>query len=66
VIIMAGILGSAAYALVLLPLVPSLVGSHPALLEILRGSMTAIVTMGALARTGDASLWVALCAGIRR
>ena len=61
---MAGILGSAAYALVLLPLVPSLVGSHPALLEILRGSMTAIVTMGALARTGDASLWVALCAGI--
>jgi membrane-associated protein len=64
VIIMAGILGSAAYALVLLPLVPSLVGSHPALLEILRGSMTAIVTMGALARTGDASLFVALCAGI--
>jgi membrane protein DedA with SNARE-associated domain len=63
-IIMAGILGSAAYALVLLPLVPSLVGSHPALLEMLRGSMTAIVTMGALARTGDASLWVALCAGI--
>jgi membrane-associated protein len=64
VIIMAGILGSAAYALVLLPLVPSLVGSHPALLEMLRGSMTAIVTMGALARTGDASLFVALCAGI--
>ena len=61
---MAGILGSAAYALVLLPLVPSLVGSHPALLEMLRGSMTAIVTMGALARTGDASLFVALCAGI--
>jgi membrane protein DedA with SNARE-associated domain len=64
VIIMAAILGSAAYALVLLPLVPSLVGSHPALLELLRGSMTAIVTMGALARTGDASLFVALCAGI--
>ena len=64
VIIMAGILGSAAYALVLLPLVPSMVGSHPALLELLRGSMVAIVTMGALARTGDASLFVALCAGI--
>jgi membrane-associated protein len=64
VIIMTGILGSAAYALVLLPLVPSLVGSHPALLELLRGSMTAIVTMGALVRTGHAALPVALLAGI--
>jgi membrane-associated protein len=64
VIILAAIGASALYALILLPLVPSLVGSHPALLEILRGSMTSIVTMGALARTGDASLVVALCAGI--
>jgi LPXTG-motif cell wall-anchored protein len=47
-----------------LPLVPSLVGSHPALLELLRGSATAIVTMGALARTGEANLWVAVLAGI--
>ncbi|MGZ4312255.1 MAG: DedA family protein, partial [Solirubrobacteraceae bacterium] len=46
------------------PLVPSLVGSHPALLELLKGSTVAIVTMGALARTGDASLFVALAAGI--
>jgi membrane-associated protein len=63
-IIMAGIAASALYGLVLLPLVPSLVGSHPALLELLRGSMTSIVTMGALARTGHAALVVALCSGI--
>ncbi|MGZ4200733.1 MAG: DedA family protein [Thermoleophilaceae bacterium] len=64
IVIMAGIAASGLYALLLLPLVPSLVGSHPALLELLKGSTVAIVTMGALARTGDASLFVALAAGI--
>jgi membrane-associated protein len=63
-IIVAGITASGLYALILLPLVPSLVGSHPALLELLRGSTTSIVTMGALARTGHADLIVALCSGI--
>jgi membrane-associated protein len=63
-IIISGIVASGLYALILLPLVPSLVGSHPALLELLRGSATAIVTMGALARTGEANLWVAVLAGI--
>jgi membrane-associated protein len=63
-IILAGIVASGLYALILLPLVPSLVGSHPALLELLRGSATAIVTMGALARTGHADLVVAVVAGI--
>jgi membrane-associated protein len=64
VVILAGIAASGLYALILLPLVPSLVGSHPALLELLRGSTTAIVTMGALARTGHAALPVAILAGI--
>src|SRR5512140_148288 len=64
IVIMGGIAASGLYALLLLPLVPSLVGSHPALLELLKGSTVAIVTMGALARTGDASLFVALGAGI--
>jgi membrane-associated protein len=63
-IIVAGITASGLYALLLLPLVPSLVGSHPLLLELIRGSMTSIVTMGALARTGHADLVVALLASI--
>ena len=63
-IILGGIVASGLYALILLPLVPSLVGSHPALLELLRGSATAIVTMGALSRTGHADLFVAVLAGI--
>ena len=63
-IIIAGITASGLYALALLPLVPSLVGSHPALLELIKGSTTAIVTMGALARTGHADLLVALVAAI--
>ena len=63
-IILAGIMTSALYGLVLLPLVPSLVGTHPALLELLRGSTVSIVTMGALARTGHAALPVALLSAI--
>src|SRR5262249_60428776 len=64
IIILAGIVTSGLYALLLLPLVPSLVGSHPALLELIRGSTPAIVTMGALARTGHADLVVAVVAAI--
>ena len=63
-IIVAGIAASALYGLVLLPLVPSLVGTHPALLELLRGSTVSVVAMGALARTGHAALPVALCSAI--
>lgn len=64
VICMAGIVFSGAYGLLLLPAVPSLVGTHPLLLELFRGSMTSMVTMGALARIGQASLLVAVLAGI--
>ena len=64
VICLAGIGFSGLYGLLLLPAVPSLVGTHPVLLELLRGSMTSEVTMGALARTGHASLLVAVLAGI--
>jgi membrane protein DedA with SNARE-associated domain len=48
----------------LLPLVPSLVGSHPALLELLRGSITSMIAMGALARTGHSSLLLGVAAGV--
>jgi membrane protein DedA with SNARE-associated domain len=64
VILLAGISLSGIYALALLPLVPSLVGHHAVLLELLRGSTTAMVTMGALSRTGHASLLVAVLAAI--
>ena len=55
---------SGLYQLALLPLVPSLVASHPLLLAVVRGSSTAIVTLGALARTGHGSLAVAVLAGL--
>ena len=55
---------SGLYLLVLIPLTPALVGSHPVVLELLKGSMSAMITMGAMARVGDASLAVAVLAAI--
>jgi membrane protein DedA with SNARE-associated domain len=52
----------ALYAFVLLPAVPSLLGSDPVLLEALRGSTAAMVAGGAFARIGQASLLLALLA----
>lgn len=63
-ILLAGITLSGLYALALLPLTPALVGSHPVILELLKGSMSAMITMGAMARIGDASLVVAVVAAI--
>jgi membrane-associated protein len=63
-IVVAGIAFSAAYGLLLLPLVPSLIGSHPALLELLRGSISSMIAMGAMARTGHSSLLVGIAAGV--
>jgi membrane protein DedA with SNARE-associated domain len=50
------------YSLVLLPVAPSLLGRHPVLLELLRGSTPAMITGGAFARVGEASLLLALLA----
>jgi membrane protein DedA with SNARE-associated domain len=63
-LLLAGLAFSGLYALALLPAVPALVGSHPLLLEMLRGSMSSMITMGGLARIGEASLVVAVVAGI--
>jgi len=63
-VIIVGLVVSGLYALLLLPLTPALIGSHPLALELIRGSITSIITMGALARTGDASLTVAVLAAI--
>jgi membrane protein DedA with SNARE-associated domain len=50
------------YSLLLVPAVPSLLGSNPVLLEALRGSTAAMVAGGAFARIGQASLALALLA----
>jgi membrane-associated protein len=63
-IILAGIALSALVPLLLLPLVPALVTSHPALLELIRGSTASIINMGARARIGDASLVAAVLLGV--
>jgi membrane protein DedA with SNARE-associated domain len=57
-----GIAVKTAFALALLPLVPSLIGTDPVLLEALRGSTSAIVSGGAFARVGEASLVLAVLA----
>jgi len=51
-----GIAVKTVFALALLPLTPSLLGTHPVLLEALRGSTSAIASGGAFARVGEASL----------
>jgi membrane protein DedA with SNARE-associated domain len=61
---MGGIVFSGLYLLALLPLTPSLVYDHPVILELAKGSMSAMITMGAKARIGEASLLVAVLAAI--
>jgi membrane-associated protein len=58
----AGIAGKTVFALAVLPLVPSLLGTHPVLLEALRGSTSAMASGGAFARVGEASLVLAILA----
>jgi membrane-associated protein len=57
-----GIIAKSVFALALLPLVPSLLGTDPVLLEALRGSTTAMASGGAFARVGEASLVLAILA----
>ncbi len=59
---MAGIAFKTVLGLVLLPLSPSLLGTHPVLLEALRGSTSSLASGGAFARVGEASLVLALLA----
>jgi membrane-associated protein len=57
-----GITVKTVVALALLPLVPSLLGTDPVLLEALRGSTSAMASGGAFARVGEASLVLAVLA----
>ena len=59
-IIVGGIALAGIYSLVLLPLFPLLGSSHPALVELLRGSPASIVNMGARARIGETSFLLAV------
>lgn len=55
---------SGVYGLASLFLVGPWVGSHPLRLAAVKGSASAVVTLGASARAGHTSLWVALFAGL--
>ncbi|MEA2383983.1 MAG: rane-associated protein [Solirubrobacteraceae bacterium] len=63
-ILLGAIAVSGLIPLLLLPLVPALVSSHPALLELLRGSTASIINMGARARIGETSIVLAVLLGI--
>jgi membrane-associated protein len=63
-IIVVGIAVAGLYGLVMLPLVPLLGSSHPALLELLRGSTASIINMGARASVGQTSFALAVVLGI--
>lgn len=62
VLCLAGLAIAGLYSLITLPLAPSLLGTHPVLLELLRGSTPAMITAGAFARIGRASLALVLLA----
>src|SRR4051812_17729863 len=63
-VIVGAFIVSGIYSLALLPLVPALVASHPALLEALRGSTASVVNMGARARVGETSIVLAVFLGV--
>jgi len=59
-----GIVLSGVWYLAVIPLIPSLVGTHPVLLEALSGSLPSMVAAGAFAHVGRVSLIMALAAPI--
>jgi len=63
-VILSGFGAAFALQLAMWPLVPALVASHPALLELIRGSMASIINMGARARVGETSLALAAVLGV--
>jgi membrane-associated protein len=63
-IIVGGITVAGLYGLVLLPLFPLLGSSHPALVELVRGSTASIINMGARASVGETSFALAVLLGV--
>ena len=62
--LMGTILAVVAVGLVLRPLKPFLLASHPVLLEFLTGDLTAIGAAAAFARIGEAPLWLVALGGV--
>jgi len=63
-IIIGAFIASGLMQFALLPLIPALVSSHPALLEFIRGSTASIINMGARARVGETSFALAVLLGV--
>ena len=61
--LMGAILGVVAVGVLLRPLKPFLLASHPAALEFLTGDLTAIGAAAAFARIGELPLWLVVVAG---
>jgi membrane protein DedA with SNARE-associated domain len=61
--LMAAILGVVALGMVLRPVKPFLLASHPVILEFLTGDLTAIGAAAAFARIGEAPLWLVVISG---
>lgn len=61
--LMGAILAVVALGLVVRPLKPFLLASHPVMLEFLTGDLTAIGAAAAFARIGEAPLWLVVVAG---
>lgn len=59
-----GIVASGVYYLAVIPAIPSLLGTHPVLLEAMSGSLPSQLVAGAFARVGRASLALALVAPV--
>jgi membrane-associated protein len=62
ILCLVGLAASSIYTFATMPLTPALVGTHPVLLEVLRGSISSMITAGAFARVGHTSLMLALLA----
>src|SRR3954452_6952055 len=62
--LIAAIALSSLYLLAWIPLTPVLVADHPVLLELFKGSLSCMVTMGAKSRLGEGSIVVAGLAAI--
>src|SRR5918997_6317662 len=61
--LMGAVLGVVALGLLLRPLKPFLLASHPVALEFLTGDLTAIGAAAAFARIGEVQLWLVVVAG---
>lgn len=64
ILCLVGITVSGYYYLALLPTTPGLIGTHPVVLELLGGTLPAMVAAGAFARVGRTSLVLAIAAGV--